>query len=161
MQAEREMQEGTPQPLPVDTLWVRFVFVDHGGIRKTKAVHRDGFEKRARAGVGLAKGCWRSTQRDAAPRVGVEPRGGVPPRPRPLDPHPAPFARGQVIVACDMTEPDATTPLGRMPAQRSQTGPGAARREGGAGPSPPTRPSSTCGVQTARWTGRLTPRASP
>src|ERR671916_36362 len=56
MQAEREAREGTLRPLPADTLWVRFVFVDHAGIQKTKAVHRDGFERRARAGVGLAKG---------------------------------------------------------------------------------------------------------
>src|SRR5215203_6192719 len=56
MQAEREVQESTPRPLPMDTVWVRFVFVDHAGIPKTKAVHRDGFERRVRAGVGLAKG---------------------------------------------------------------------------------------------------------
>jgi hypothetical protein len=56
MQAERQSQESAPRPLQVDTLWVRFMFVDHAGIPKTKAVHRDGFERRARAGVGLAKG---------------------------------------------------------------------------------------------------------
>jgi glutamine synthetase len=56
MQAERQLQESAPRPLQVDTLWVRFMFVDHAGIPKTKAVHRDGFERRARAGVGLAKG---------------------------------------------------------------------------------------------------------
>ena len=56
MQAERETQERVARPLPEGTLWVRFVFVDHAGIPKAKAVHRDGFEGRARAGVGLAKG---------------------------------------------------------------------------------------------------------
>ena len=56
MQAEREAQENMPRPLPVDTVWIRFVFVDHAGIPKTKAVHRDSFERRAGAGVGLAKG---------------------------------------------------------------------------------------------------------
>ncbi len=56
MRAKRETLEHAPRPLPLDTLWVRFVFVDHADIPKTKAVHRDGFERRARAGVGLAKG---------------------------------------------------------------------------------------------------------
>jgi hypothetical protein len=50
MQAEREAQENMPRPLPVDTLWVRFVFVDHAGIPKCKAVHWDAFERRASAG---------------------------------------------------------------------------------------------------------------
>jgi hypothetical protein len=56
MQAEREAQENVARPLPEGTLWVRFVFVDHAGIPKAKAVHRDGFDGRARSGVGLAKG---------------------------------------------------------------------------------------------------------
>ena len=56
MQVEREAQENVARPLPEGTLWVRFVFVDHAGIPKAKAVHRDGFEGRARAGVVLAKG---------------------------------------------------------------------------------------------------------
>jgi hypothetical protein len=56
MQAECEAHEGMPRPLPVDTLWVRFVFVDHAGIPKTKAVHRDGFERRVRAGWGSPMG---------------------------------------------------------------------------------------------------------
>ena len=49
MQAEREAQENVGQSLPEGTLWVRFVFVDHAGIPKTKAVYRDSFTGRARA----------------------------------------------------------------------------------------------------------------
>src|SRR5688500_16141663 len=56
MQDERETQESVARPLPEDTLWVRFVYVDHAGIPKAKAVYRHGFQGRARAGVGLAKG---------------------------------------------------------------------------------------------------------
>jgi hypothetical protein len=44
MQAEREAQESVQRPLPADTLWTRFVFVDHAGIPKRKAVHRDSFK---------------------------------------------------------------------------------------------------------------------
>ncbi len=62
MQAEREARENVTPSLPEDTLWVRFVFVDHAGIPKCKAVHRDGFGRRAEAGVGLAKACWPSTR---------------------------------------------------------------------------------------------------
>src|SRR5919112_4908213 len=111
MQAEREMQESTPRPLPVETLWVRFVFVDHGGIPKTKAVHRDGFERRVRAGVGLAKGVLALD-----PSGMLHPESGLSPVwecrlvPDLSTLTPLPFARGQAIVACDMTEPDATTP---------------------------------------------------
>jgi glutamine synthetase len=111
MQAERETQESTPRPLPVDTLWVRFVFVDHGGIPKTKAVHRDGFERRVRAGVGLAKGVLALD-----PSGMLHPESGLSPVwecrlvPDLSTLTPLPFARGQAIVACDMTEPDATTP---------------------------------------------------
>jgi glutamine synthetase len=111
MQAEREMQESTPRPLPVDTLWVRFVFVDHGGIPKSKAVHRDGFERRVRAGVGLAKGVLALD-----PSGMLHPESGLSPVwecrlvPDLSTLTPLPFARGQAIVACDMTEPDATTP---------------------------------------------------
>jgi hypothetical protein len=49
MQAEREVQENLEQSLPDDTLWIRFVFVDHAGIPKTKAVYRESFARRARA----------------------------------------------------------------------------------------------------------------
>src|SRR5918995_1893944 len=111
MQAERETQESTPRPLPVDTLWVRFVFVDHGGIPKAKAVHRDGFERRVRAGVGLAKGVLALDPSGMLhPESGLSPVGECRLVPDLSTLTPLPFARGQAIVACDMTEPDATTP---------------------------------------------------
>ena len=56
MQAGRRARENGTPSLPEETLWVRFVFVDHAGIPKCKAVYRDGFGRRAEAGVGLAKG---------------------------------------------------------------------------------------------------------
>jgi glutamine synthetase len=111
MQAEREVQESTPRPLPMDTVWVRFVFVDHAGIPKTKAVHRDGFERRVRAGVGLAKGVMALDPSGMLhPESGLGPVGECRLVPDLSTLTPLPFARGQAIVACDMTEPDATTP---------------------------------------------------
>jgi glutamine synthetase len=116
MQAEREGREGTPRPLPADTLWVRFVFVDHAGIPKTKAVHRDGFEKRARAGVGLAKGVLALDPSGMLhPESGLSPVGECRLVPDLSTLTPLPFARGQAMVACDMTEPDATTPWDGCP----------------------------------------------
>jgi glutamine synthetase len=116
MQAEREAQENVARPLPVDTLWVRFVFVDHAGIPKCKAVHRDAFERRARAGVGLAKGVLALDPSGALhPESGLSPVGEcrlVPDLPTLT---PLPFARGQAMVSCDMTEPDATTPWDGCP----------------------------------------------
>src|SRR5215216_4881621 len=103
MQAEREVQENVARPLPEDTLWVRFVFVDHAGIPKAKAVHRDGFEGRARAGVGLAKGVLALD-----PSGALHPESGLIPDLSTLTP--LPFARGQAMVSCNMTEPDASTP---------------------------------------------------
>ena len=111
MQAEREARENTPRPLPVDTLWVRFVFVDHAGIPKTKAVHRDTFERRASAGVGLAKGVLALDPSGALhPASGLSPVGECRLVPDLSTLTPLPFARGQAMVACDMTEPDARTP---------------------------------------------------
>jgi glutamine synthetase len=111
MQAERETQESTPRPLPVDTVWVRFVFVDHGGIPKTKAVHRDGFERRVRAGVGLAKGVMALDPSGMLhPESGLSPVGECRLVPDLSTLTPLPFARGQAMVAVNMTEPDATTP---------------------------------------------------
>src|SRR3712207_4337675 len=108
MQAEREAREGAPRPLPADALWVRFVFVDHAGIPKTKAVHRDGFEKRARAGVGLAKGVLALDPSGMLhPESGLSPVGECRLVPDLSTLTPLPFARGQAMVACDMTEPDA------------------------------------------------------
>jgi glutamine synthetase len=111
MQAEREAREHMPRPLPVDTLWIRFVFVDHAGIPKCKAAHRDSFERRARAGVGLAKGVMALDPSGALhPASGLTPVGEVRLVPDLSTLTPLPFARGQAMAACDMTEPDATTP---------------------------------------------------
>jgi glutamine synthetase len=111
MQAEREAREHMPRPLPVDTLWIRFVFVDHAGIPKCKAAHRDSFERRARAGVGLAKGVMALDPSGALhPESGLTPVGEVRLVPDLSTLTPLPFARGQAMAACDMTEPDATTP---------------------------------------------------
>jgi glutamine synthetase len=116
MQAEREAREGTPRPLPADTLWVRFVFVDHAGIPKTKAVHRDGFEKRARAGVGLAKGVLALDPSGMLhAESGLSPVGECRLVPDLSTLTPLPFARNQAMVVCDMTEPDATTPWDGCP----------------------------------------------
>jgi glutamine synthetase len=116
MQAEREAQESTPRPLPVDTVWVRFVFVDHAGIPKTKAVHRDGFERRVRAGVGLAKGVLALDPSGMLhPESGLSPVGECRLVPDLSTLTPLPFARGQAMVAVDMTEPDATTPWDGCP----------------------------------------------
>ena len=116
MQVQRERQENTPQPLPVDTLWVRFVFVDHAGIPKCKAVHRDSFERRAGAGVGLAKGVLALDPSGALhPASGLSPVGEARLIPDLSTLTPLPFARGQAMVSCDMTEPDATTPWDGCP----------------------------------------------
>ena len=116
MQAERERQENTPRPLPVDTLWVRFVFVDHAGIPKCKAVHRDSFERRAGAGVGLAKGVLALDPSGALhPASGLSPVGEVRLIPDLSTLTPLPFARAQAMVSCDMTEPDARTPWDGCP----------------------------------------------
>src|SRR5919112_3399491 len=111
MQAEREAQENMPRPLPEDTLWVRFAFVDHAGIPKCKAVHRDAFERRASAGVGLAKGVLALDPSGALhPASGLSPVGEVRLVPDLSTLIPLPFASNQAMVTCDMTEPDATTP---------------------------------------------------
>jgi glutamine synthetase len=116
MQAERQAHESAPRPLQVDTLWVRFMFVDHAGIPKTKAVHRDGFERRARAGVGLAKGVLALDPSGMLhPESGLSPVGECRLVPDLSTLVPLPFARGQATVACDMMEPDATTPWDGCP----------------------------------------------
>src|SRR5215211_2979080 len=111
MQAEREARANALRPLPVDTLWVRFVFVDHAGIPKCKAVHRDSFERRAGAGVGLAKGVMALDPSGALhPASGLSPVGEIRLMPDLSTLTPLPFARSQAMVSCDMTEPDARTP---------------------------------------------------
>src|SRR5919112_87286 len=116
MQAEREAQENVEQPLPEGTLWVRFVFVDHAGIPKTKAVYRDSFIERARAGVGLAKGVLALDPSGALhSESGLSPVGEARLVPDLSSLTPLPFARGQAMVCCDMTEPDARTPWDGCP----------------------------------------------
>ena len=116
MQAEREAHENMPRPLPVDAIWVRFVFVDHAGIPKTKAVHRDSFERRAGAGVGLAKGVLALDPSGALhPASGLSPVGECRLVPDLSTLTPLPFARSQAMVSCDMTEPDARTPWDGCP----------------------------------------------
>jgi glutamine synthetase len=111
MHAEREARENRSRPLPEGTLWVRFVFVDHAGIPKAKAVHRDGFEGRARAGVGLAKGVMALDPSGALhPESGLSPVGECRLIPDLSTLTALPFAGGQAMVSCDMTEPDADTP---------------------------------------------------
>jgi glutamine synthetase len=105
------MQAEETRVLPEDTLWVRFVFVDHAGIPKAKAVYRDGFAGRARSGVGLAKGVLALDPSGALnPESGLSAVGECRLVPDLSTLTPLPFARGQAMVACDMTEPDATTP---------------------------------------------------
>jgi glutamine synthetase len=111
MQAEREVRQHGARPLPEGTLWVRFVFVDHAGIPKAKAVHRDGFAGRVRSGVGLAKGVLALDPSGALhPESGLSPVGECRLVPDLSTLTPLPFAGGQAMVSCDMTEPDAHTP---------------------------------------------------
>jgi len=92
------------------------MFVDHAGIPKTKAVHRDGFERRARAGVGLAKGVLALDPSGMLhPESGLSPVGECRLVPDLSTLVPLPFARSQATVACDMMEPDATTPWDGCP----------------------------------------------
>ena len=110
------MQESMPRPLPEDTLWVRFVFVDHAGIPKCKAVFRDGFAGRAAAGVGLAKGVLALDPSGALhPESGLSPVGECRLVPDLSTLTALPFARGQAMVCCDMMEPDASTPWDGCP----------------------------------------------
>ena len=116
MHAEHAAQENATRLLPENTVWVRFVFVDHAGIPKTKAVHRDAFARRARAGVGLAKGVLALDPSGALhPSSGLSPVGEVRLVPDLSSLAPLPFARGQAMVSCDMTEPDGRTPWDGCP----------------------------------------------
>jgi glutamine synthetase len=116
MQAEREARENVTLSLPGDTLWVRFAFVDHAGIPKAKAVYRDGFERRAQAGVGLAKGVLALDPSGALhPESGLSPVGECRLVPDLSTLTPLPFASNQAMVTCDMTEPDARTPWEACP----------------------------------------------
>jgi glutamine synthetase len=87
------------------------VFVDHAGIPKAKAVHRDGFAGRARTGVGLAKGVLALDPSGALhSESGLSPVGECRLVPDLSTLTPLPFAGAQAMVSCDMTEPDAYTP---------------------------------------------------
>ena len=111
MQTDREAQENVPPSLTEDTLWVRFVFVDHAGIPKSKAVYRDSFAGRAKAGVGLAKGVLALDPSGMLhPESGLSPVGECRLVPDLSSLTPLPFVRGQAMVCCDMMEPDASTP---------------------------------------------------
>ena len=102
--------------MPEEILWVRFVFVDHAGIPKCKAVYRDGFGGRAEAGVGLAKGVLALDPSGALhPESGLSPVGECRLVPDLSTLTPLPFAPGQAMVSCDMTEPDASTPWSGCP----------------------------------------------
>ena len=116
MRVKRAAQENATLQLPADTMWVRFTFVDHAGIPKTKAVYRDSFARRAGAGVGLAKGVLALDPSGALhPASGLSPVGEVRLVPDLSSLTPLPFARGQAMVCCDMTEPDSRTPWDGCP----------------------------------------------
>ena len=105
-----EVRENGAGLLPDGTLWVRFVFVDHAGIPKAKAVYRDGFAGRAKAGVGLAKGVLALDPSGALhPESGLSPVGECRLVPELSTLTPLPFSRGQAMVSCDLMEPDAVT----------------------------------------------------
>lgn len=97
--------------MPEDILWVRFAFVDHAGIPKAKAVYRDGFAGRAEAGVGLASGVLALDPEGALQAgSGLSPVGEIRLVPDLSSLTALPFAPGQAMACCDMTEPDGITP---------------------------------------------------
>lgn len=105
-----EKTNGTPE-LPEDTIWARFTFVDHAGILKAKAVHRDSFTRRAEAGVGLATGVLALDPSGALQAdSGLSPVGEIRLVPDLASLTELPFTRGQAMVCCDMAEPDGATP---------------------------------------------------
>jgi glutamine synthetase len=116
MRTERNERVESVGALPEDTLWVRFAFVDHAGIPKAKAVYRRDFQKRAEAGVGLAKGVLAlDPGGQLHPASGLSPVGEVRLVPDLSGLARLPFAAGQALVPCDMTEPDGRTPWDGCP----------------------------------------------
>lgn len=116
MRIEKDERTESVEKLSEDTLWVRFTFVDHAGIPKTKAVYRDDFQRRAEAGVGLATGVLAldpSGQLHSA--SGLTPVGEIRLVPDLSGLTPLPFAAGQAIVPCNMTEYDGRTPWDGCP----------------------------------------------
>jgi glutamine synthetase len=111
LQTESNRREETARLLPEDALWVRFVFVDHAGISKAKAVYRDSFQERAESGVGLATGVMALDPTGQLHTAsGLNPVGEVRLVPDLYSLTQLPFAPGQAMVPCDMTEPDGYTP---------------------------------------------------
>jgi glutamine synthetase len=111
MRVENDEHTESVEALPEDVLWVRFTFVDHAGILKAKAVYQEDFQKRAEAGVGLAKGVLAlDPNGQLHPASGLTPVGEVRLVPDPSGITRLPFSAGQAIVLCDMTELDARTP---------------------------------------------------
>src|SRR5918997_400736 len=111
MQIEGDRREEVARFLPEDTLWVRFVFVDHAGIPKAKAVYKDSFQERAEAGVGLASGVMAlDPTGQLHTGSGLNPVGEVRLVPDLTGLTQLPFAPGQAMVPCDITEPDGSTP---------------------------------------------------
>lgn len=131
MQTEKEERIKSVEILPEDVLWVRFAFVDHAGISKVKAVYREDFQKRAEAGVGLAKGVLAlDPSGQLHPTSGLSPVGEIRLVPDLSGLTRLPFATGQAMVPCNMTEPDGHTPwegcprsaLGRVVDRLSERG---------------------------------------
>src|ERR687886_473712 len=116
MRVDKDERAESVEVLPEDTLWVRFAFVDHAGIPKTKAVYREDFQKRAEAGVGLAKGVLAlDPSGQLHPASGLSPVGEVRLVPDLSGLTRLPFATGQAMVPCNMTEPDGRTPWDGCP----------------------------------------------
>src|SRR5918997_42033 len=116
MRVEKDERTESVETLPDEILWVRFTFVDHAGIPKAKAVYREDFRKRAEAGVGLAKGV---LALDPGGQLhsdsGLSPVGEVRLVPDLSGLTRLPFAAGQAMVPCDMTESDGRTPWDGCP----------------------------------------------
>lgn len=116
MQAECKEREEAARHLSEDTLWIRFTFVDHAGIPKAKAVYRESFSERAEAGVGLAKGVLALDPTGLLRLAsGLGPVEEVRLVPDVSGLTRLPFAAGQAMVPCDMTEPDGRTPWAGCP----------------------------------------------
>src|SRR4051794_11210466 len=116
MRTERDERAESIETLLEDTLWIRFTFVDHAGIPKAKAVYRRDFQKRAEAGVGLAQGVLAlDPDTRLHPASGLSPVKEVRLVPDLSGLTRLPFAVGQAMVPCDLTEPDGRTPWDGCP----------------------------------------------
>ena len=117
MQTEKEEHIKSVEILPEDALWVRFAFVDHAGISKVKAVYREDFQKRAEAGVGLAKGVLAlDPSGQLHPTSGLSPVGEVRLVPDLSGLTRLPFATGQAMVlSTETVRSPASCPTGAAP----------------------------------------------